>query len=63
MQDGLHFENSLGSLRGSEILNNVGFGIYADALSLLAGYENTLSGNGTDRTDSVPVELTLPRPQ
>ncbi|MBN1857934.1 hypothetical protein JW848_01875, partial [Candidatus Bipolaricaulota bacterium] len=61
--DGLHLEMSVASVRQSSFLANVGYGIFIDAESLVAGYENTVSGNGTDVSPNVPAELMEKRPE
>jgi parallel beta-helix repeat protein len=59
--DGVHLESSIGSIRSNTITLNVGFGIYADASSLAAGYENTITGNGTDLSSDELLDLVEPR--
>jgi len=59
--DGLHLETSIASVRENTFSGNLGFGVFADPASLVAGYGNTLKGNGTDRSDNVPEDLTGPR--
>ena len=58
---GLHLETSVASIRQNSILDNLGFGVFIDVASLVTGYENEISGNGTDTSENVPAELTAPR--
>jgi hypothetical protein len=59
--DGLHLESSIASIREDTFSGNLGFGVFADLASLVAGYGNTIEGNGTDRSENVPEDLTDPR--
>jgi nitrous oxidase accessory protein NosD len=59
--DGLHLEMSVASIRQNSLLDNTGFGVFIDGASLVTGYENEISGNGTDTSENVPAELTEPR--
>ena len=60
---GLHLETSVASVRSNRVTGNMRFGIFVDDESLVSGYENTITGNEMDVSDSVPEDLTLPRQQ
>jgi nitrous oxidase accessory protein NosD len=52
---------SVASIRQNSILDNVEYGVLIEGASLVSGYENTISGNGTDLSGNVPADLTEPR--
>ena len=52
---------SVASIRENTITGNVTFGVFVDADSLVSGWGNEISGNGTDTSDSVPDDLVNPR--
>jgi hypothetical protein len=43
------------------VSGNVGFGVYADGASLIAGHENTITGNGVDLSSEFLLDLVGPR--
>jgi hypothetical protein len=54
-------ETSIGSIRTNTITGNTGFGVFADGASLIAGYENTITGNGVDLSSQFLLDLVGPR--